>query len=280
MRYIPELTIGSLVGNVTGNCSGSSGSCTGTAANASQLLTKTWAAPGSIGSGTPAAGAFTTVSASGTISANGGDLTTTDLTANLFNTGATSLNIGGASIMTTIGASTDNSETLMNGIRTRAVTSTTAGVGTLLRANLYIENRFSDAALNAVMRLECNGAAATLKYITLFRLSPAPSSDCLFIIYQPNTSTEAFRVDAKTGNTTVGGYLNVNGGDITAGVAATTRGVFTARRGTGTDKPGCLSVISRSGTQYWIWAEDDGTLRIHNALPTADSDGGIVGAQT
>lgn len=49
---------GPLTGNVTGNVSGSSGSCTGnaaTATNASQLLSKTWAAPDAIGTGTPAA---------------------------------------------------------------------------------------------------------------------------------------------------------------------------------------------------------------------------------
>ncbi len=39
------------------------GALTGTASNASQLLTKTWAAPDAIGSGTPAAGTFTSVTA-------------------------------------------------------------------------------------------------------------------------------------------------------------------------------------------------------------------------
>ena len=81
-------------------------------------------------------------------------------------------------------------------------------------------------------------------------------------------------------NATMTLNLTASGGGITAGVAATTRGVFTARRGTDTDKPGCVSLISKGGTQYWIWAEDDGTLRIHNALPTADTDGSMVGTQT
>lgn len=44
---------------------------TGTASNASQLLTKTWAAPDAIGSGTPAAGTFTALRATGNLIVDG-----------------------------------------------------------------------------------------------------------------------------------------------------------------------------------------------------------------
>lgn len=72
--------------------------------NASLLLGGTWAIPGSIGATTPAAGAFTTLSASGALAANA-DITTTQTTFNLVNATVTTLNIGGAATQTTIGAS-------------------------------------------------------------------------------------------------------------------------------------------------------------------------------
>jgi len=62
----------------------SGGTATSGVINANQLLGGTWAAPGSIGSTTPASGAFTTLSASGTLNANGdtvlGDTTSDNIT--------------------------------------------------------------------------------------------------------------------------------------------------------------------------------------------------------
>lgn len=51
------------------------------------------------------------------------------------------------------------------------------------------------------------------------------------------------------------------------------------------DKPGLLSLDSVADdgtiTQYYLWVDSAGKLRINNAVPTdQDSDGTVVGTQT
>ena len=43
--------------------------------------------------------------------------------------------------------------------------------------------------------------------------------------------------------------------------------------------PGYLHLKSASGTDYYLFVEDDGTVKIHTAIPTQDADGDVVGAQ-
>lgn len=70
------------------------------------------------------------------------------------------------------------------------------------------------------------------------------------------------------------------GGDIAAGTYAGNRGMLEARYGSGGNAPGCLKLYSPNGTPHYIFAEDDGTLKVHNALPTQNADGTVVGLQT
>ncbi len=60
---------GGITGNLTGNVTGNAATAT-TATNANALESKTWDAPGAIGSTTPNSGAFTTLSATGGITGN------------------------------------------------------------------------------------------------------------------------------------------------------------------------------------------------------------------
>ncbi len=73
--------------------------------------------------------------------------------------------------------------------------------------------------------------------------------------------------------------LDVDGGDVTAGVDTTTRGVITAWDGSGGAAPGCIKIASPNGTVWYLFVEDDGTVKVHNALPTANTNGTVVGAQ-
>lgn len=79
---------------------------------------------------------------------------------------------------------------------------------------------------------------------------------------------------------TVGGDATVSGGTVTAGVSGTTRGVLKAFHGAGGNTPGYVQLYSPNGTPWYVFATDDGKLKIHNAVPTANSDGTVVGAQT
>jgi len=76
------------------------------------------------------------------------------------------------------------------------------------------------------------------------------------------------------------GDLNVEGGDFSAGLDSSIRGVVTAWDGSGGSAPGTLQLASPNGTTYFVFVEDDGTLKLHTALPTANSDGSEVGSQS
>jgi hypothetical protein len=81
------------------------------------------------------------------------------------------------------------------------------------------------------------------------------------------------------GNMTVSGDATVEGGDLICGVGSQTRGVLTAHRGASGNTPGVLKLTSPNGTVHYFFAEDDGTLKVHSALPGSNSDGIEVGSQ-
>jgi len=85
--------------------------------------------------------------------------------------------------------------------------------------------------------------------------------------------------DPGTGNLVVAGDATLEGGDLVAGTAGTTRGTVTICRGAGTTTPGVLKLVSPNGTTHYFFAEDDGTLKVHNALPSSNSNGIEVGSQ-
>lgn len=80
---------------------------------------------------------------------------------------------------------------------------------------------------------------------------------------------------AGTGAVTVAGDATVQGGDITAGVAATTTGQITLNHGTGTT-PGYMALKSANGTTRYFYVSNSGTLYVHTAAPTADAQGSPV----
>jgi hypothetical protein len=83
----------------------------------------------------------------------------------------------------------------------------------------------------------------------------------------------------SSGNIEHEGDLTSKGGDITAGVSGTMRGVVTVWYGSGGNTPGVLKLLSPNGTAHYFFTEDDGTLKVHTALPTGNSNGSEVGSQ-
>lgn len=65
-----------------------------------------------------------------------------------------------------------------------------------------------------------------------------------------------------------------------AGIDGTDRGVLTLWDGAGGNTPGYIKIHSPNGTAWYLFVEDDGTLKINNAVPTQNSDGSAVGGQT
>jgi hypothetical protein len=81
------------------------------------------------------------------------------------------------------------------------------------------------------------------------------------------------------GGLTVVNDATVEGGDLICGVGSQTRGVLTAYHGASGNTPGVLKLASPNGTVRYFFAEDDGTLKVHSALPGSNSDGIEVGSQ-
>lgn len=51
--------------------------------------------------------------------------------------------------------------------------------------------------------------------------------------------------------------------------------------GTGeSGSPAALKLKDTDGVAWYLFVETDGTVKVHTAVPTQDSDGSVVGAQT
>lgn len=79
----------------------------------------------------------------------------------------------------------------------------------------------------------------------------------------------------QVGGTSVsgGGFI---GGDVTSG----RRGYVLLYRGTAGNAPGFVAMQSPNGTTWYLFVEDDGTLKVHSSNPTQNSDGTVVGSQS
>jgi len=82
------------------------------------------------------------------------------------------------------------------------------------------------------------------------------------------------------GNVEAAGDATISGGGLIAGSDGVTRGVLMLWDGGGGTAPGCLKMASPNGTVWYLFVEDDGTLKVHSSAPTQNSDGSAVGDQT
>lgn len=95
-----------------------------------------------------------------------------------------------------------------------------------------------------------------------------------------NAAGDTVAIMSGAGKLSMDGDLEVDGGDIDAGTDGGVRGVISAWDGSGGSAPGCLRLCSPNGMQWYLFIEDDGTLKVHSALPTQNADGLEVGSQT
>jgi hypothetical protein len=70
-----------------------------------------------------------------------------------------------------------------------------------------------------------------------------------------------------------------NGG-LTIGKDTETRGSLKLYDGAGGNTPGYLVLYSPNGTANYIFCEDDGTLKRHTSIPTANANGSEIGGQS
>ena len=81
------------------------------------------------------------------------------------------------------------------------------------------------------------------------------------------------------GNAKLSGSVYANGGELAAGSQNSSRGLLTGWSGAGGAAPGCIRLASPNGTVWYLFIEDDGTVKVHNALPTSNANGTVVGLQ-
>lgn len=65
-------------------------------------------------------------------------------------------------------------------------------------------------------------------------------------------------------------------GTVVSGDSGVGRGQLIGYHGAGGNTPGAVKLYADGGTPWWLWVTDAGQLRIHSALPTADTDGNPV----
>ena len=285
-------------------------------------------------------GAFGTLALTGDAAVNGGDLTSSAATVNVFNVtpatinlgGAADVNIGGAAKTVTVAGTltagrgwfTSATSPVLKGAKTSAATTggasvvqvqhTTSadmidGFGALIdfviQDSAQVDNiigrirAYRDGADNSGgIKIHTFNAGASEDTLWLPATGPIVTTRDWAVNGGDITSSAATATLFNTTSTTVniGGaadvYLGttgkvvatlgkfVGGTGVEAGADGVARGVFTAWDGAGGNTPGCWKLASPNGTVWYYFAEDDGTLKCHNALPTANADGNAVGDQT
>lgn len=151
------------IGNTTVNTTVNSTSFSGTANNASFLLTKTWVAPGAIGSTTANTGAFTTLSTTSNVSVSTINATAWGVSLTT-NATAAGIVVGNATVQTTINSTsfsgTANNATNLGGVASGsyALLASPAFTGTASAANLVVSGTTNTALLNVSGNAVFSGA--------------------------------------------------------------------------------------------------------------------------
>jgi hypothetical protein len=69
-------------------------------------------------------------------------------------------------------------------------------------------------------------------------------------------------------------------GAVALGAGGSARGALSLAHGAGGNTAGYVAMNSRNGTTWYLWFEDDGTVKRSNAAPVNNADGSEVGTQT
>jgi hypothetical protein len=201
---------------------------------------------------------------SGDLAVNGGDITSSAAAINITPTGDGRILISadGANFYSTYGNFANNAE---------------QAASTSLSTASYFRFRRKNAAGNQIAfgtiyawspTTTTGGEIGRIQFGLMGGVTPGTNElDAIVLSNTLLSTTKPF---------TAAGNVTASGGTVTAGVAATTRGIFSARSGSGGAAPGCLLLMSKNGTAYYFWPTDAGELRRHTSLPTADTDGSAV----
>jgi hypothetical protein len=202
-----------------------------------------------------------------------------------------------------IGTTTANSGEFTTGDFSDAVTlsGSTASLNATAATHFFLSHKLSSGATSVRFSPEPNDGTSNAT-VDFFRLTNTTGYVAFLLKRGDGTNTNVFEVKTSssspktyfrntsgtakmtvshdTGNLDSDGDGAFDGGDLSAGTDTGTRGVVTAWDGSGGSAPGVFKLASPNGTVWNIFIEDDGTLKVHSALPTQNSDGSVVGSQT
>lgn len=148
--------------------------------------------------------------------------------------------------------------------------------------------------------LEITGADLILTGVTSNRQLQIGLGTNYYMIGRDNTSGRLDFQGSQEGVATSYNFLSQAGGSLlfvkgdgyvgiindapesplTVGVNSTTQGILRLWDGGGGNTPGHIIVGSPNGTLWYLFVEDDGTVKVHNAAPTANANGSAIGDQT
>jgi len=105
------------------------------------------------------------------------------------------------------------------------------------------------------------------------------NSDYLYYsaTYPANVSINNDQIYGSGGSLIMLGMDTIN---VNIGVDGVTRGTLTLWDGASGNTPGYIKIHSPNGTSWYLFVEDDGTVKVHNAVPAANTDGSAVGGQS
>jgi len=83
----------------------------------------------------------------------------------------------------------------------------------------------------------------------------------------------------KHTDVTVSGTL-ITQGIMTGGANGTVQGRMILWDGAAGNTPAYIQLHAPAGESWFVFVEDDGTLKVDDVAPTANGDGDVVGAQT
>lgn len=154
--------------------------------------------------GTLSAGATTLSGDLAVNAATNADITTTTTTATLFNTNATTLNIGGAATAVSIGAATGT--TTINNTNTEITGSLAIATN-----KLTVASTTGNTAIAGTLGVASDLAVATNKFTVAAASGNTVVAGTLGVTGNVAVNTNKFNITAASGNTTVAGTLDVTG---------------------------------------------------------------------
>jgi hypothetical protein len=146
---------------------------------------------------------------------------------------------------------------------------------------LTIHGNTALAMPNGAYFLDAKDASKAGSYISLFNNYTSLGND--YVINDPHNTILNSYVSAYPGDrygTSIFEQEITFANGLQSGKHGIERGTAVLWHGTGGNKPGYVKIHSPNGTGWYLFVEDDGTIKVYNDVPRQNADGNPIGDQT